>query len=533
MARGRGEKVPPSTAAAAFPFEHMIIADPTGRILAAVLGKASGDTARPLPQAAVSLAERIGADGLMPPRSFGLREIIGGHLLSVAGDVVCAHAVYAQAPPASETMNLLRVVLDFEAAYAAHLVDPKAAAATFSAARARAERVYRAKNLPALDAPVPVRLFVHATVEPRGPGIMVLLRLRNFTREPVSGVAVSFQSAKDFVRPAALYGTGASVDLAAVQLLEPLPPGEKLLELRLEPQEPRDGPLRLSLTAPGFPEAPCRPLQLEVRLPVLRPPNTDFVMLARKVALDDADPRDVFRLRYTRAVSAEFAFERVKEAVTRERPLQLMEFSSPAPAYHEAWYLASVAPKGEPMLVEVAVRGPGRLIEVRVATKRLADLLGVKAEYRRRIRELLSERFMGKRVVVQRTEALSPSIDEAAPHLHAALLLKHLQGEIGAAELWHEMRRTATGGSGEGWQFVAPYAQEMMDEIEGPGKARRPPRLSAEQAQQELLGGVSDMFTRLMSPIALEQTARMDRPGARLRTGLDRGAEAEAEAAED
>ncbi len=527
---GRG---PDSSKASALPFAHAIFTNEAGRILSVFDGASPDRGAQPLPPSALSVAARIGADGLMPPRSRVSHELVGGPMVSVSGDYAFLHATFEGAPPEGEEVRLLRAVLDLETAYAAHLEKVGAPPSIFAGARARVEQVYRANVRGTLSPPSAGRVFVHASIEPRGPGILVLLRLRNFTREPVHGVSVSFASPKDFLRAAALYGTGAAVDLATVHLVEPLEPGEKLLELRLEPQEPREGPLQLALHLPNGTQVPARPLRISVKMPHLQAPRADPSMLAQQVAPSDGDPRDVFRLRYTRAVSPDFAFERVKEAVARERPLKLMEFSAPAPAYHEAWYLAKVAPSGYPMLIEVAVRGPGRLIEVRAATKSLPDLLGVKAEYRRRIRELLSERFMGKRVVVQRSDALSPSFEEAAPYLHSTLLLKHMQGEIGATELWHEMRRTATGGSGEGWQFVAPYADELLDGIGEGGKKARAPRLTGLQAQQELLEGVAETFTRIMSPIALEQTARMGRPGARLRSGLDRGAEAEAEAAED
>ena len=519
--------------ATALPFSHAIFTNEAGRILSVFNGATPEGGPQPLPPAALSMAGRIGADGLMPPRCVAAHDLLGGPMVSVSGDCAFLHATFEGAAPEGEPLRLLRAVLDLESAYAVHFGDVGAPPATFTGARARVEQVYRTSARAPLSAPSAARVFVHASIEPRGPGILVLLRLRNFTPEAVNGVSVSFTSPKEFLRAAALYGTGAAVDLAAVHLLEPLEPGEKLLELRLEPQEPREGPLTLALRLANGSQIPARPLRIVVKMPHLKAPPADPVMLARQVAPGDDDPRDVFRLRYTRAVSPDFAFERVKEAVARERPLKLMEFSAPAPAYHEAWYLANVAPSGHPMLIEVAVRGPGRLIEVRAVTKTLGDLLGVKAEYRRRIRELLSERFMGKRVVVQRSDQLAPSLEEAAPYLHSTLLLKHMQGEIGAAELWHEMRRTATGGSGEGWQFVAPYADELLDGIGDGGKTARLPRLTGLQAQQELLEGVGETFTRIMSPIALEQTSRMGRPGARLRSGLDRGAEAEAEAAED
>ena len=520
-------------------FEHALLTDEAGRIVSVVEGAVPEDISA-LPRApapaAVSLARHIGMAGLLPPRAASLRELVGGHLLSVAGDRAILHAQYAEPPPRDQAMLLLRAVLDLESAYAAHLGDPASPDSIYSAVRGRIARVFSGASRVAMGPPAAVRVFVHASIEPRGPGVLAVLRIRNFTRAPVRGVSVAFASPKDFLRPAALYGTGAAVDTSAVRLLEELKPGEKVLELRLEPQEPRTGPLQLTLKGPDGREVPARPLTVAVKFPRVEAPRPDAVLLSRQLAMREEDPRDVFRLRFTRAVAPAFAFERVQEAVARERPMKLMEFSAPAPSYHEAWYLGTIAPAGAPLLVEVAVRGPGRLIEIRVATRALDDLLGVKAEYRRRVRELLSERFMGKRAVVQRSDTLPPSVEESAPHLHSTLLLKHLEGEISAGELWRELRRTATGGSGEGWQFVAPFADELMEAPQAKTGARRPPRpprLGGKQAQEELLGGIADSFNKLIAPIVLAQTARMVRTGARLKTGLDRAAEAEAEAAED
>jgi hypothetical protein len=531
---GKGQGADPT---ARFPFEHALLTDESGRIVAAFAGEFRGGGAPAPSPAAVSLAGRIAVDGLLAPRSAAIHDTLGGFLLSVAGDRCEIHALYPERPDAEQGLSLLRSILDLEAAHAVHLASPSASPSVYASVPTRVARVFATSAPANVKPPGPARVFVHATMEPRGPGVLILLRVRNFTREPVRGISIAFGSPRDFLRPSALYGTGAAVDTSAVHLMEDLEPGEKLLELRLEPQEPHTGPFSVVLRGPDGLEVPARPIGVAIAFPKLSRPQTDPIMLARQVVMREEDPRDVFRLRFTRAVSPEFAFERAKEAVARELPLKMMEYSSRAPAYHEAWFLSTVAPSRAPLLVEVAVRGPGRLIEIRAATPSLGDLLGVKAEYRRRIRELLSERFMGKKVMVQRSEALPPSLEEAAPHLHSTLLLRHLQGEIGAGELWHEIRRTATGGSGEGWQFVAPYADELgplEDKHEGGDqRAFRPPHLVGMQSERDLAGGIEDSFQRIMAPIVLAQTARMGKPGARLRTGLDRDSEAEAEAAED
>jgi hypothetical protein len=531
---GKGQNV---ERPARLPFEHALLTDESGRIVSAFAGEFTATNATGPSPSAVSLASRIALDGLLAPRSFVIHDTLGGCLLSVAGDRSEIHALYAQQPAPDQGLTLLRAIFDVEAAHAVHLASPTANPSVYASVPTRVARIFATNAPGSLKPPGAARVFVHATLEPRGPGVLVLLRVRNFTPEPVRGISIAFASPKEFLRPSALYGTGAAVDTSAVHLMEDLEPGEKLLELRLEPQEPHTGPFSVSLRGPGGLDVPARPMVVAVAFPKLSPPQKDPMMLAQQVVMREDDPRDVFRLRFTRAVSTEFAFERVKEAVARELPLKMMEYSSPAPAYHEAWFLSTVAPSQAPLLVEVAVRGPGRLIEVRAATRSLDDLLGVKAEYRRRIRELLSERFMGKKVMVLRSDALPPSIEEATPHLHSTLLLRHLQGEIGAGELWHEIRRTATGGSGEGWQFVAPFADELgplEDKSDGGDhKALRPAHLVGMQSQRDLAGGIEESFQRIMAPIVLAQTARMGKPGARLRTGLDRESEAEAEAAED
>jgi len=56
--------------------------------------------------------------------------------------------------------------------------------------------------------------------------------------------------------------------------------------------------------------------------------------------------------------------------------------------------------------------------------------------------------------------------------------------------------------------------------------------LAGEHAEHEAVAGLFESYTRLMAPVVLAQTARMVRTGARLRTGMDSSAEAEAEAAD-
>jgi len=454
MAGNERVKAPEGTR---LPFRFACIMDGAGRALVAFHGEAPPDGSPVAPPQAVSLASWISAEGLLPPRGAVGRAVIEGHLLSVAGDRVVLHLLGNSPAALEDAARALRAVRDFEEGYKAHLGEAGADPAVFSAAPSRIERAFRAPLPFKHERPVPSRLFVHATLDPRGPGILVALRLRNFTRENVRGVSVAFSSPKDFLRPAALFGTGAAVGASAVHLQDALEPGERLLELRLEPQEPRTGPLTLALRAPDGLEVAARALTVRVEMPKVVPPDEDPVFMAKHVMLREGDARDIWRLRFTRAVDPAFAFERAKEVVERERPLKLLEFASQAPTYHEAWYLGRIKPSGAPLLVEVAVRGAGRIVEFRAATDGQADLLGIKAEYRRRLRELLSEKFMGKKVIVQRSEALPPSLEETPPHLHSALLMRHLQGELGAEELWRELRRTATGGSGEGWQHVAGF----------------------------------------------------------------------------
>lgn len=515
------------------PFRHVIVTDPSGRILVAyaVRPLAMGTPASP-PQC-LALASGISSEGLLPPRGAVARPVIDGHLLSVAGDRVVLHLLYESPPPPDDAAHALRAVLDFEEAYKTHLGAARADSGVFSAAAPRLSRSFREPLPFRAERPVSSRLFVHATVEPRGPGVLLVLRLRNFTRESARGVSVTFQSPKDFLRPAALYGTGAAVGASAVHLLEALEPGEKLIELRLEPQEPHTGPLTLALRAANGWSVPARAIEVKVEVPKIVAPDDDPAFMAGHVMLREGEARDIWRLRFTRAVDPAFAFERAKEVVERERPLKLLEFSAPWPAYHEAWYLGRIKPSGAPVLVEVAVRGPGRIVEFRVATDAQADLLGIKAEYRRRLRELLSEKFMGRKAIVQRSQALPPSLEETAPHMHSALLMRHLQGEIGAEELWHELRRTATGGSGEGWQHVAAFG-EALGPLKGgePAAVARGVSLAGMHAEKEAIAGLFETYTRLMAPVVLAQTARMVRTGARLRTGMDSSAEAEAEAAD-
>ncbi len=513
------------------PFRYVCVTDGAGRFLVAYHARPPADGSPAAPPQSLVLASRISAEGLLPPRGAVGRPVIEGHLLSVAGDRVVLHLLYEGPPPPDDAARALRAVRDFEDAYKAHLGAAPGDSQVFSAAPSRLARAFREPLPFKPERPVSSRLFVHATLEPRGPGVLLLLRLRNFTRESARGVSVTFESPKDFLRPAALYGTGAAVGASAVHLMEALEPGEKLIELRLEPQEPRTGPLTFALRASNGWEVKARTIEVKVELPKIVRPDEDPLWLARHVMLREGDARDIWRLRFTRAVDPAFAFERAKEVVERERLLKLLEFAAQAPAYHEAWYLGRIKPSAAPLLIEVAVRGPGRIVEFRAATDAQADLLGIKAEYRRRLRELLSEKFMGKKVIVQRSEALPPSLDETPPHLHSALLMRHLQGEIGADELWRELRRTATGGSGEGWQHVAAFGDALgPPKAPADGRGAREVSLAGEHAENEAVAGLFETYTRLMAPIVLAQTARMVRTGARLRTGMDSSAEAEAEA---
>lgn len=484
-----------------------------------------------LPPALLGEARLIVAEGLLPPQTSIVRPSQLGAIVAVAGDFAYIFATAERLNDELAQRQANGALLAFEDAFKAQLSPFAGDRSAFVSAPGVLAKGFAW----GARAPLPPRpsVFVHPAIDPSAPGVFVRLSIRNAGEEPARNVALRFASYRDFLRPSALYGDGAVLDGSVIRLEEPLRPGVKTLELRLEPQEPLSSPLTLELVQPGArgerKSTPARPLRVEVTLPRFSAPMYLRPKEVRAFLVRPGLARDVWRVRFTKAVTPAFAFERAQEAVGRERPTQLLRFASEDPEFFESWHLAQIKGTDRHVVVESAVRGGARLIEFRVATERPDELLGIKAEYRRRMRELLSERFMGRRARVQHSESISTDDARDIPQLHSSLLMRHLQGEIEAGDLKIELQRTASAGGGEGWEFVAGAFAEAAQEAgeEAPASPARPPRMATRSASGDFDSELLDGFTRLLAPDVLVQSVQMARAGPRLRRGLDRAAETE------
>jgi len=507
------------------PFARAVLASEGGEVIASVAPSWEVERTPPDGNALASAVRQAAVEGLLPQRS--RLDLDAGRALVLSGDETYLGLSFESPPQESTVRAMLGGLLSTEDIFKAYLRPYLASPKTFLAV-GRALQLGFGSTVPAVARP---EVFVHATVHRRGPSLVVRLRLRNALDAPARGVIVRFNSARDFLRPTALFGSEAQLHGTTIHLLSPLAPGLREFQLRLEPQRPWSSPLTFDITytdAKGNDHVvAARPLGIEVQFPGLAKYETRGTESTRALLARDDLARSLWRVRFTRAVTPEFAFARAMEALEREHPVKLLEYRGEDPPYFEAWYLAATKEGARPVIMETTVRGTLRTMEFRLAAQRPEDVLGVKAEVYRRLRELLSERFMGRQTPPGRSEARPLEERREAPQLHSNLMMRHLQGELRAEELSRELLRTA---------FLGVSAREDRAAGAAPSatsRSPRPPRVLAGHflaplsAGDDLEAGLLDAFVRVLAPVVLVQTTKLVAPSARTRTGSDFGAETE------
>jgi len=517
----------PDTLAGAFGL--MFLVDEAGAFLCGV-----GPEFRPLgassvPANARHAAARFAVDGTAPPRSLRRLPLPEGVLVVVAGDACLLGLLLARPADPSDESRAMAAVLAFEEANAHHLSAEAPRDSTWANAAAASLRA--AWNAPVANLPgrpPATAVYAHAVGTPRGASLMVRLSLHNESALPARRVEVRFASPRDFLRPAAVYGEGAILGGSTLRLLEPLERGVATLDVHFLPVEARQGPLAITMeytTASGnVVQVPARRVPVRIEPPALGAPG-DASPEPVKAFLRRRDvARDGWRIYVRPHVSARFAFERAKEAIERDGPVKVMEHAAAHPSHFEAWYFAQVKGGGRPFFVEVSVHARSRVLEVRAATVDERELLGAVAEYRRRLRELLSDRFMRRSGRVVLVDASPPRPEDAPPELHAALLLRHLEGEISAQELEDELRRAAMREGDDALGLLEAYDRGEED---APGAAAAGFPGNGKSAEFESIPGLLDVWKPIVVRFATDEALDAPGPVARRRREYDRSSDME------
>jgi len=502
-------------------FAQIFLLDDAGRFLCAFDRRFSPLGASALEPSVAAEALRVEAEGLLSLRSAITRPAAGGRLLSISGDSCFLHALLDDGFEEEESRRLLAALLAFESAQGPSGLAAPGDRAWLHATRATLRRAF-ASPPATLAPPRAPEVFLHSALGIRGARFTLELLLRNETSASAFDAKVTFASPASFLEPVALFGEGAEVFGSEIRFEGPLEPGLRRLMLHFEPVEPRTGPLSLRLTYRDLGgtarTVPARPRLATASFPrmAVALPRDAGDLLACFARADRV--RDAWRFRAPQVVGPAFAFARAKEAVERERPLRVFEFSSGKPHYYEAWYLAQLGKDGPPVIVEAALWGDFGHLDLRVATERQEDLVGILAEYRRRVRELLSERFMGTRAPLAARAPSSGRGGPAPPGLHGPLLMSHLQGRIGASALLRALGHAKEWDAGNDADLVAEF-ESVMSNRETAGGARRqtPPSARLPEGRLpdedfELVPGLLAAFRRLVLP---EVQARIDAMQAR------------------
>jgi hypothetical protein len=527
VASGAGEP-------AADGFAVIFLVDEAGAFLCAAGPSFRPAAAGAVPANARHAAAHFAIDGTLPPRSARRLALREGELVAVAGDA-CVLGVLLSRPaaPADES-RAMAAVLAFEASNAHHLsaAEPRdetwanGAAATLKAAWS-APFVTLPGRPPATD------VYAHAVAVPRGASLTLQLSLRNESALPARRVKVRFASPRSFLRPAAVYGEGAILGGATLRLLEPLEPGVREFAVHFIPVEARRGPLAVTMTyttARGqVVSVPARRVSVHIDAPPLAAPVEANPEALKSFLRRRELARDGWRIYVRPHVTAQFAFERAKEAIERDRPLKVLEFASVHPAHFEAWYLAHVKGAGRPVFVEISVHARSRILEIRAATELGEDLIGAVAEYRRRLHELLSDRFMRSSGRVVLIDAAPLSQKDAPPELHAALLLRHMEGEISAQELEDELRRAVLREGDDALGLLEAYdGNHPPDHLPGakdgtPGGAHGGGR----SFEFEFLPGLLESWRPIVMAFASDESLDAPGPVTRRRREYDRSSDHE------
>ncbi len=526
-----GSAPPGASGADAGPFECLFILDEAGAFLCGV-----GPDFRPLRSSAVPTNARHAAahfaiDGTAPPRSARRLPLPEGELLTVAGDSCLIGVLLMRSAAASDESRAMAAVLGFESSNAHHLSAEAPRDATWANAAASALRTAWSAPpglLPSRPPAAPV--YASASGRAQGASLMVRLSLHNEGALPARRVEVQFDSPHEFLRPAAVYGDGAILGGSTLRLLDPLERGVRNLDVHFLPVEARHGPLAITMrytTASGSTvQVPARRITVGIDRPALGAPASPDPEGIKAFLRRDDLARDGWRIYVRPHVSARFAFDRAKEAMERDGLLKVMEFASVHPAHFEAWYCGQVKGTDRPLFVEVSVHARSRVLEVRAATPEPKDLIGAVAEYRRRMRELLSERFMrgGGRVVL--IDAKPQRLEDAPPELHAALLLRHLEGEISDHELEDELRRAVLREGDDALGLLEGY-ERGIEAAAAAGASAAEASANGKSAEFELFPGLLETWRPIVVRFASD--ASLDAPGpvVRRRREYDRSSDME------
>lgn len=510
-------------------FDLMFLVDEAGAFLCAADAEFLPAGGKAVPTNARHAAAHLAVDGTAPPRSSRRLPLPEGELLVVAGDA-CLLGVLLSRPagPADES-RAMATVLAFEADNAHHLSAEAPRDETWSnAAAATLRTAWTAPfaSLPSRPPSTPV--FAHAVGRPEGASYMVRLTLHNEGPLPARRVEVRFASPNEFLRPAAVYGEGAILGGSTLRLLEPLEPGVRAFDVHFLPVEAKRGPLAITLSymsARGeVVEVPARRVAVAIDRPALAAPPSSDPDAVKAFLRRQEVARDGWRIYVRPHVTARFAFERAKEVIERDGPVKVMEFSSVHPAHFEAWYYGHVKGSDRPVFVEASVHARSRVLEIRAATEDSHELIGAVAEYRRRLRELLSERFMQRSGRVVLIDAAPPRIEDAPPLLHAALLLRHLEGEITAQELEDELRRAVLREGDDALGLLEGYDRGLEA---GDGTAMAENGAAGKSAEFELIPGMLDVWRPIVVRFASDETLDAPGPVARRRREYDRHSDME------
>jgi hypothetical protein len=272
-------------------------------------------------------------------------------------------------------------------------------------------------------------------------------------------------------------------------------------------------------------QVPARRVAVAIDQPTLATPAVSDAQAIKDFLRDRTLARDGWRMYVRPHVSARFAFERAKEAVQRDGLVKVLEVETLHPSHFEAWYFGQVKGTDRCLFVEASVHARSRVLELRAATPEERELIGAVAEYRRRLRELLSERFMRHTGRVVLVDAAAQRMEDAPPQLHAALLLRHLEGEITAQELEDELRRGLMREGDDALGLLEGYARGQ-ETANGEGAAAEAAP-TGHSADFELIPGLLETWRPIVVRFASDESLDAPGPVVRRRQQYDRHSDME------
>ncbi len=464
---------------------------------------------RSFPPAVLSAARRVSGEGRLPPRVPVVSAEAGIHIVSVLGDQVSVHAAAAAPPGHSEARAAAAVLREFEADHGTAVAAVSGDLTRLVQARGSVRRGLQ-RPTESITLASPPEVFIHWKLGTLGGRVTAEMNFHNVTTRPLAGVAAPLKATGDFLRPIAVFGQEVELFGMEVRLLSPLEPGSRTVVVHFEPQQARVGLLTGEVTFRDRGEAPrktaARPLRVDASLRPLGPPVLRRPAEAAYAVERDARVGDAWRFSWPAVVSEAFAFERAKEAVARDRCLRLLEVTLEDPMVFEAWYVGEFPKAGRGVVVEVCAWGDSRLLDVRVGASAEADLVGALAEYRRRVRELLSERFMGVQVTAAARPVPASRRGAPPPALHAPLLLRQMTGRASAPQIAGALAGQRAWDRYAGVDLVSEWEEVMDDEQEQPAhlqpgrKAPDVPSGAPAESDYEFLPGLLAAYHRVLAP---------------------------------